>query len=60
VTGAGSVTQRAEFELDGTDRDYDAYPIQGLAGDVLYELHRMIEDHGVTRLRVTLEWEGDY
>jgi hypothetical protein len=60
VTGAGSVTQRAEFELDGTDRDYDAYPIQGLAGDVLYELHRMIEDHDVTRLRVTLEWEGNY
>jgi hypothetical protein len=52
---------RAEFEITGTDADFEITDgLGGLSLDALYELHRMIQDTDVTRLKVTLEWEGTY
>lgn len=58
VTGVN----RAEFTLTGTDSDFDqsAQMPAGPALDALYELHRLMEGTGLTRLAVTLEWEGTY
>jgi hypothetical protein len=57
------VVEKAQFELQLTATGHEettGQDLGGLAGDAVIELARMLDDTGVTRLKVTLEWEGTY